>query len=739
MDETHGVKTHGVNTHVFQPHDRQAWARIQQLGALLGDTTEVLAFPDAADEQWGIPTGVLLRAAAADALLFPAMLRDPGCGFLVFRLEADGFQTAQSDLCRALAAGAETFQDPEAGLDCLSRLALPVDEAEKGSIVDGFGSIINTLEIRSAYASASPQFPDGSLIGFIHGGCEGLVAVLEQRFGLPAAAYTLEHGLFPDEAVEQGFFAFPYASPEGQAYVQWLQAGMQLSRQSRLCAFRALSALMRAFDPNFQLHFLWDTVHSGIEIQAGEVITYRGAQRTGQMALVAGHRETSACIVLPGTAAALGGADAKGSADALGGGAREDRGAIISQFISHGTPFIEVAETTTAASEAACPLDLPALRRAARASGNTPKNYHTVAPLEDALRRYIQQASADGIVTPAAWLAPAINIQGKKRKASAMQAPPPPVIGTTALGDYRIEQHAPFRIRGGCRGSCRSGCPTAVIVLDRNLPDVTDALCNQLIERSLLSEPVTPFDLFVLESGSDRDRLSRYTSHHFVDEAAVKIGLRIARGLNAGVQLLPGYDVYGFFTNDVVLTHAGDTIGAVQQMFDRYPHIGLVECLGASAGFALWDPRTRAGQPVDLSTTPLFYTPYPIIRALFLRGDLLRKLAPDILCPDNWRNWGNDEDLGYRTWKAGYYVAASAALSIHEDTFLSTKKHAQVRTEDELTFKREAKAQMDAFILSRYQTDILTFRRRVFDTMLACVDDRLPVICPANLIAQCTT
>lgn len=117
----------------------------------------------------------------------------------------------------------------------------------------------------------------------------------------------------------------------------------------------------------------------------------------------------------------------------------------------------------------------------------------------------------------------------------------------------------------------------------------------------------------------------------------------------------------------------------------------------------------------------------------------MRKLSPDILCPDNWRNWGNDEDLGYRTWRAGYYVASSAYLSIHEDTFLSTKKHEQVRTEDELTFKREAKAQMEAFIFSRYKTDIMTFRRKVFDTMLTCVDDHLPVLCSRNLMKLCTT
>ncbi|MBN2469573.1 MAG: hypothetical protein JXN59_02520 [Anaerolineae bacterium] len=688
-----------LKTHVSEPADRKAAARARQLSALLGERVAVELFPDAADEDWGIPTGVLLRARAEDALLFPAMLRDPGCGFLVFRLECERFSEIQADLCQTLSAWAESFQDREAGLACIARLDLPVGAEERERIADGFGSIINTLEIRAAYGSSTQDFADGSLVGFIHGGCEGFAGVLEQRFGLPAAEYTLANGLFPDEAVAQGFFAFPYLSGEGQEYARWLRAGMELSRQSRLCAFGGLSRGMDDFAPGARLHFLWDRAHSGIEIGDGEVIAYRGAQRIGPLALVAGHRETSACLALPGS-----------------------RGEKA--FICHG------AASGGGAGEAV-PFNLPALQRAASARCDTPKNYHTVARLEHVLRRYILQAGAEDILQPAAWLAPRINIQGKKRKPGAMTALPPPLLGETTLDDYRVELRAPFQIPGGSR--------TAVLVLDRNLPGVTDGLCNQLIERAVAGAQVTPFDLFVIESGSDRDRLSRYTTHHFVDDASVKVGLRIARGLNAGIRLLPGYEFYGFFTNDVVLTHALDTIATVQEYFDAYPRIGLIECLGTSAGFERWDARSRVGIPVEVAAYPLFYTPYPIIRALFLRGDLARKLSPQVLCPENWRNWGNDEDLGYRTWKAGYYVAASACLSIHEDAFLSTREHAQVRTEDVQTFKREAMAQMEAFISARYQTGIAAFRRDVFDTMLAGVDERLPVICSGNIIKRCTT
>jgi len=264
-----------LKIHVLKPYDQNAVSRIGRLSAILGDRIEVVLFPDAADENWGIPTGVLMRAQAENALLFPTMLRDPGCGFLVFWLECEEFQEIKRDLCQRLADWAETFQDREAGMNCLLRLDLPFEADEKELIADGFGAIINTLEIRSVYDSSSKELVNGDLIGFIHGGCEGFVEVLERRFGLPAANYTLEKALFPDAAVEQGFFAFPYLSGQGQEYINWLKAGMELSIQARKCAFDALTNVISAFNAKVKLRYLWDRIHSGIEINGGEVVTFK--------------------------------------------------------------------------------------------------------------------------------------------------------------------------------------------------------------------------------------------------------------------------------------------------------------------------------------------------------------------------------------------------------------------------------------------------------------------------------
>ena len=61
----------------------------------------------------------------------------------------------------------------------------------------------------------------------------------------------------------------------------------------------------------------------------------------------------------------------------------------------------------------------------------------------------------------------------------------------------------------------------AVIVLNRNLPEVTDKLCENLISGGL-----NPESLFVIEAGSDDGKISRFCTWHIRDEETKKNGLR---------------------------------------------------------------------------------------------------------------------------------------------------------------------------------------------------------------------
>ena len=119
----------------------------------------------------------------------------------------------------------------------------------------------------------------------------------------------------------------------------------------------------------------------------------------------------------------------------------------------------------------------------------------------------------------------------------------------------------------------------AVIVLNRNLPDVTDKLCE-----NLLSGGLKPGSLFVIEAGSDDGKVSRFCTWHIRDEETKKNGLRYNRGMNQALINLyqerkwENFDGFLFLTNDTEFTSDSPT-SKLENIFDDHKHIGiLVPC-----------------------------------------------------------------------------------------------------------------------------------------------------------------
>ena len=73
----------------------------------------------------------------------------------------------------------------------------------------------------------------------------------------------------------------------------------------------------------------------------------------------------------------------------------------------------------------------------------------------------------------------------------------------------------------------------AVIIINRNLPDVT----NQLYE-FVQNNDEDIADIFVIESGSDSDKLSKYCTWWANWEESVTQGLRTPRGFNYALSQL---------------------------------------------------------------------------------------------------------------------------------------------------------------------------------------------------------
>ena len=118
---------------------------------------------------------------------------------------------------------------------------------------------------------------------------------------------------------------------------------------------------------------------------------------------------------------------------------------------------------------------------------------------------------------------------------------------------------------------------TATIILNRNLPIQTDQLVQKILKKE---KNLT--DVFVIEAGSDENKLSKYCTWYVKSKEVIKNGLRYSRGMNYGLLQLykEGYwDKYNSFfllTNDTTFPENQATIKILQKILIEYPRVGLI-------------------------------------------------------------------------------------------------------------------------------------------------------------------
>ena len=135
----------------------------------------------------------------------------------------------------------------------------------------------------------------------------------------------------------------------------------------------------------------------------------------------------------------------------------------------------------------------------------------------------------------------------------------------------------------------------ATIILNRNLPQVTD----KLVERFLFNENDLT-DVYVVESGSQADNLSKYCTWHANWDDAIENGLRVPRGFNFALAELfkdgrfPDYDYFFTITNDTEFGE-GPILARLLEVFVQNPRVGILSPCSQSWGEKqlLNDQRTK--------------------------------------------------------------------------------------------------------------------------------------------------
>jgi hypothetical protein len=116
----------------------------------------------------------------------------------------------------------------------------------------------------------------------------------------------------------------------------------------------------------------------------------------------------------------------------------------------------------------------------------------------------------------------------------------------------------------------------ATIILNRNLPKPTETLYEHI---KFFDGPEN--DIFVLDAGSDKKLISKYTTWIADTEEIIKKGLRYPRGMNYALLKLwkdhnwDKYEAFFLLTNDTVLSQKA-TLSKLKEILDKHKRIGII-------------------------------------------------------------------------------------------------------------------------------------------------------------------
>jgi hypothetical protein len=218
----------------------------------------------------------------------------------------------------------------------------------------------------------------------------------------------------------------------------------------------------------------------------------------------------------------------------------------------------------------------------------------------------------------------------------------------------------------------------ATIVLNRNLPDVTDALCDRL---KCSDGDLT--DIYVVEAGSDAGLLSRYCTWHADWPEARSHGLRYQRGMNYALsQLLhegrfQQYDAFFLLTNDTEFAET-PALAPLLQVLSEHPRVGLLS------------PCSRRwGERLLLREHDTRYFWYIHNNAYLLRRQFIESImeteSPDymnfLFDGNNFRGYGADSELIAKGYANDWASAITGRVWAEENESHLLSKSDLIRTE----------------------------------------------------------
>ena len=210
---------------------------------------------------------------------------------------------------------------------------------------------------------------------------------------------------------------------------------------------------------------------------------------------------------------------------------------------------------------------------------------------------------------------------------------------------------------------------TATIILNRNLPEPT----NHLVEH-LQRFDCDLTDIFVVEAGSDKGNLSKYSTWHVDSEEVVRQGMRYSRGMNYGLLQLwnsdnwKKYDSFFLITNDTKFPNNQNTISTLQKLMIENLKLGIISPCSEK-----WGEKNLIG------VNSLKYFWFIHNNAYFLRKELVEQLINtdnpsymDFLFDgDNFRGYLSESEIIAKAYANDWAAAITTKVfSEHDESYL---------------------------------------------------------------------
>jgi SAM-dependent methyltransferase len=186
----------------------------------------------------------------------------------------------------------------------------------------------------------------------------------------------------------------------------------------------------------------------------------------------------------------------------------------------------------------------------------------------------------------------------------------------------------------------------AALIVSRNRPDLVQALVEQLRQRVRI-----PCDVFVVECGTELDKLTPHTSAWYPDPDfrgkcyAHNVALQLA-------QLKARYDYYWVLMNDLVFGGEGDPVATLVETLENESRMAILSPTNVDGGYPASEPV--AGGDWRAVTTCDYL-------GFMMRASALEECG--FLNPDFKYCWGAIHELAYRLNSKGWFVAYSDRVS----------------------------------------------------------------------------